>query len=244
MNLRRNLLILALISWLPVPTQSEGLDWLLNADYVDACSCDLTCPCIFGESSTHGYCRGATLVDIKEGHYGQMDLSGITVLAIYDGGNWIKYLVSENATREQTETVAEFLPIAEGFFDSPLREVKNGPISVERTEDTVKISTEETVVELQLKRGLTGKPIKVVGVPAHGFPGLPYLNHTQYKTITLRHNSAGESYSFSGTNGYTAEIDASSESVKSLPGLSPSASAVDSANVLAYSPKHCDIAAP
>ena len=46
---------------------SSGLQaeipWELKADYVDACSCDLTCPCLFDQPSTHCYCKGATLVD-------------------------------------------------------------------------------------------------------------------------------------------------------------------------------------
>jgi len=222
---------------------AENVNWALKAGYVDACSCDLTCPCIFGGSSTHGYCKGATLVEIKEGHYGHVDLSGVTVLAVYNAGSWIKFLVSDNATEEQTETVAEFLPVAEGFFDSPLREVRNAPISVARTEDTVKISTEGTIVELELIRGLAGEPIKVEGLPAHGFPGLPYLNHTQYKTVTLSHDSENETYNFSGTNGYTAEINASSETVKSLNMANAEISEITDSNGLVYTSKRCGLSA-
>ena len=185
--------------------------WVLKADYVDACSCDLTCPCLFGGSPTHGYCKGATLVEINEGHYGQVDLSGVTVLAVYNGGEWIKFFVSENATREQTDTVVEFLPVAEGFFEAPVRDVRNVPIAVKRTKDKVIITAEGTLIELVQIRNAEGEPIKVLGLPAHGFPGLPYLNHTQYKTVALIHDSGKEKFDFSGTNGYTARIDASSE---------------------------------
>lgn len=186
--------------------------WVLKANYLDACSCDLTCPCLFGGAPTHGYCKGVTLVEITEGHYGEVDLSGVTVMAVYDGGNWIKFFVSENASREQTESVVEFLPVAEGFFEAPVREVRNAPIFVVRTENTVKVTTQGTVVELEQIRNARGEPIKVVGLPAHGFPGLPYLNHTQYRTVTLSHDSEKEKFNFSGTNGYTAQIDATSES--------------------------------
>lgn len=185
--------------------------WVLKANYVDACSCDLTCPCLFGGSPTHGYCKGATLVEIKEGHYGQVDLAGVTVLAIYNGGKWIKFFVSENATQEQTNAVVEFLPVAEGFFDAPVRDVRNVPIYVKRTKDKVKITTEGTFIELEQIRNADGKPIRILGLPAHEFPGLPYYNHTQYKTVALNHDSEVEKFNFSGTNGYTAWIDASSD---------------------------------
>jgi hypothetical protein len=150
-------------------------------------------------------------VEIKEGHYGEVDLAGVTVLAVYNGGQWIKFFVSENATKEQTDAVVEFLPVAEGFFEAPVRDVRNLPISVTRTKDKVKITTEGTLIELEQIRNADGEPIKVLGLPAHGFPGLPYLNHTQYKTVTLVHDSEKESYSFSGTTGFTARIDASSD---------------------------------
>ena len=211
------ILAATLFAWAPVLAAAAATaDWVLKADYVDACSCDLTCPCLFGGSPTHGYCKGASLVEIREGHYGQVDLAGVTVLAVYNSGAWIKFFVSENATEEQTDTVVEFLPVAEGFFDSPVREVKNVPISVTRTENKVKITTEGTLVELEQIRNSAGEPIKVVGLPAHGFPGLPYLDHTQYKTVALIHDSENEKYDFSGTNGYTARIDASSETEQRL----------------------------
>ena len=67
-------LIGALIALAPVLATSQATpEWVLKADYVDACSCDLACPCLFGGSPTHGYCKGASLVEIKEGHYGQVD---------------------------------------------------------------------------------------------------------------------------------------------------------------------------
>ncbi len=151
------------------------------------------------------------MVEIKEGHYGQVDLAGVTVLAVYNGGKWIKFFVSENATKAQTDAVVEFLPAAEGFFEAPVRDVRNLPISVKRTKDKVKITTVGTLIELEQIRNADGEPIKVLGLPAHGFPGLPYLNHTQYKTAALIHDSEKEQFNFSGTNGYTARIDASSD---------------------------------
>ena len=185
--------------------------WVLKADYVDACCCDLACPCLFGGSPTHDYCKGATLVEIREGRYGQVDLAGVTVLAVYNSGEWIKFFVSDNATEVQMDAVVEFLPEAEGFFEAPVRDVRRQPISVKRTEDRVTITTEGTFIELELIRNAHGEPIHVLGLPARGFPGLPYLNHTQYKTVALIHDSEKEKFKFSETNGYTARIDASSD---------------------------------
>jgi hypothetical protein len=192
---------IALASGLPASPATPK--WVLKADYIDACCCDLACPCLFGGSPTHGYC--------KEGYYGQVDLAGVTALAVYNSGKWIKFFVSETATKEQTDAVVEFLPVAEGFFNAPVRDVRNLPISVKRTKDKVKIKTEGILIELEQIRNADGEPIKVLGLPAQGFPGLPYLNHTQYKTVALTHDSEKEKFKFSGTNGFTARIDASSD---------------------------------
>jgi hypothetical protein len=195
-----------------IPATSPATpEWVLKADYIDACSCDVACPCIFGSPPTRGYCKGATLVEIKEGHYGQIDFAGVTVLAVYNSGKWIKFFVSENATKAQTDAVVEFLPAAEGFFEAPVRDLRNLPISVKRTKDKVTITTEGTRIELEQVKNLNGGPIKVLGLPALGFPGLPYFNYTQYKTVALSHNGGKEKYVFSGTSGYTARIDASSD---------------------------------
>jgi len=188
----------------------ETPEWALKADYVDACSCDMACPCIFGGSPTRGFCKGVALLEFREGHYGKVDLSGVTVLTVYNGGKWIKFFVDDNATKEQTDAVVKFLPIADPFFAAPVRAVKNLPISVERTKDKVKVTTEGTAIELEQVRNVKGEPIKIFGLPAKGFPGLPYLDHTQYKTIALNHDSEKEKFSFSGTNGFTAMLNASS----------------------------------
>ena len=192
-------LIVAWISLVPVfAAPPATLTWVLKADYIDACCCDLACPCLFGGSPTHGYCKGASLVEIKEGHYGQVDLAGVTVLAVYNSGKWIKFFVSENSTKAQTDAVVECLPVAEGFFKAPVSEVRNLPISVKRTKNKVTITTEGTLVELEQIGNTDGDPIKILGLPAKGFPGLPYLNHTQYKTVALTHDSENENSRFPG----------------------------------------------
>ena len=63
------------------------------------------------------------------------------------------------------------------------------------------IAAEGTRVELEQIRNAKGEPIRISGLPAKGFPGLPYLDHTQYRTVALNHLSEGEAFEFSGSNG-------------------------------------------
>jgi hypothetical protein len=109
---------LTLAAWTSQPhsESTEGAEWSVNADYTDACCCQPSCPCLFGSSPTLGYCEGVTLVEFKEAHYGDVRLDGIKVAAVYRGGTWIKFYVSDNADEEQTKAAVKLLPTFEQFF--------------------------------------------------------------------------------------------------------------------------------
>ena len=57
-------------------------------------------------------------------------------------------------------------------------------------------------------KGKNGKPIKIANLPAHGFPVPPLLDHTQYRSVILKHEAEDEQFEYSGTNGFTARIEA------------------------------------
>ena len=42
------------------------------------CNCDFSCPCQFNSLPTHGDCRAMTALRIDKGHFGDVDLSGVT----------------------------------------------------------------------------------------------------------------------------------------------------------------------
>lgn len=195
-------------------TRAEGESsrraaWSIKADYTDTCSCAPTCPCFFGSAPTMGFCDGITLVEINEGHYHGVQLDGIKVLAAYRGGTWIKFYVTDEATPEQTEATVKLLPTFEDFFAiENVLEVKNVPITVERGEGRMKIVTPNTMAEIEVMTGKNGKPIKIQNLPFPGFPAPPMLDHTQYKSVILKHEGEDNHFEFSGTNGFTARIEA------------------------------------
>jgi len=183
--------------------------WSIKADYVDSCSCQPTCPCFFGSAPTLKHCEGATLIEIESGHYGDVRLDGIAVLAVYRGGTWIKFYVTDEADEAQTEAAVKLLPAFEEFFAvENVLEVKNVPISVERSAERVKITTPNTTAEIEIMRGKNGKPIKIENLPSPGFPAPPFLDHTQYRSVILKHEAEDKQFEYSGTNGFTARIEA------------------------------------
>jgi hypothetical protein len=198
---------------LPAPVHADGHTsekpaWAIKADYTDSCCCAPSCPCLFGSSATLGFCDGVTLVEIKEGHYGDVELDGVKVLAVYRGGKWIKFYVTDKASKAESEAVVKLLPTFEKFFAiENVLEVKNVPLKVERDGDTMTISTPNTTAKIEVMRGKNGEPIKIDNLPSPDFPGPPFNDHTQYRSIILKHEGKDKQYEYSGTNGFTAKID-------------------------------------
>jgi len=193
--------------------RAEGLSattaWSIQADYTDTCCCQPTCPCLFGSAPTLGHCDGITLIEIESGHYGGIRLDGIEVLAVYRGGNWIKFYVTDEADEAQTDAAVKLLPTFEDFFAvENVLEVKNVPIAVKRTAERMTISTPNTFAEIEVMRGKNGEPIKIENLPSPTFPAPPFLDHTQYRSITLKHEAEDKQFEYSGTNGFTARIEA------------------------------------
>src|ERR1700730_2778340 len=49
---------------------AEIAQWHVAGDWFDVCSCDIACPCIFGQPPTNNTCRGVLAYRIREGHFG------------------------------------------------------------------------------------------------------------------------------------------------------------------------------
>jgi hypothetical protein len=64
--------------------------WRLVGDWFDVCSCDIPCPCEFAQPPTNNHCEGVLDYRIGEGHYGDVRLDGLNVLAVaaFDGNLW------------------------------------------------------------------------------------------------------------------------------------------------------------
>jgi hypothetical protein len=124
----------------------------------------------------------------------------------------IKFYVSDKADEAQTKAAVELLPTFDEFFaiDNVL-EVQNVPITVEREGEQIKVSVPNSMIEIEVMKGKNGKPIKIDNLPWTGFPGPPLLDHTQYKSVVLKHEGGEEAFEHSGTNGVTARFDTDSE---------------------------------
>ncbi len=180
-------------------------EWAINGTYTESCSCNPACPCHFGSAPTLDHCQGVGLLEIEKGHYGDVNLDGVSIVAALDMGKWVKYYVNDGASDEQAKAAG---PIFAKMFGLPpemkVLSTQIVPIAVERTATRVKFSVPDSKVEIELMKGLNDKPIKIVNLP---FDRLK--DYTQYKSIILDHKGE-QKFSYSGTNGLTSKVDMSS----------------------------------
>jgi len=205
----------SLLAFAGVIIANKGLatvDWSLEASWTDACCCKVSCPCFFGSEPTEGYCQGASLVEIRSGHHGDVSLDGITAIVTYQVGQWSKIVVNDAASREQVAAVAALLPKALPFLAKGAPpSVSAAAVVVERDGDRIAYSAPQTSVALTMVRGANGKPIMIHNVPAKGAPFPESDEHTQYKSEHLRHESEDGQFEWSGRNGLAAKLDLSGE---------------------------------
>ena len=90
--------------------------WRLKGVGFEFCNCQPGCTCNFSgfPTSQDGSCKAAVANSIEEGHCGDIDLSGIDAVAIFDwpsaihdGGGKAVFVVPEEVTEEQLGAMAQ-----------------------------------------------------------------------------------------------------------------------------------------
>ena len=84
------------------------IDWEIHGVEFGNCNCDYSCPCQFEALPTHGDCRGVGVTRIDHGHFGDVELDGLVMGAIYDwpgpifeGKGKCQVFIDSNATEAQ-----------------------------------------------------------------------------------------------------------------------------------------------
>ncbi len=182
-----------------------GDPWSVKTEMVESCSCLPACPCLFGSSPTKGYCEGNRLVEIKEGHYGDVRLDGISFVLTFRMKEWTKVYISDKASKNQMAAIKKLLPEV-GFVFGDIQEVARVPLTVERGGKKIKFKVPASKVEVALMTGRDDKPITIQNLT--GFD-----DYTQYKAVVVSHKSKDgkQDFEYSDTNGFLVHHHASSE---------------------------------
>lgn len=95
-------------------TTEAQVKWTMEADYLQACSCDYGCPCEFEAPPTQGYCHGIGAWRINSGTYGDVNLDGLGLgfalnspAAIHLGNITLALFIDERADDQQREALIQ-----------------------------------------------------------------------------------------------------------------------------------------
>lgn len=215
--LRRTLFLLVAVSVVgfAMGVEAGAPQWSLDADWVDSCSCDPSCPCVFGSKPTRGHCEGMTYMKMNKASYDGVELDGLSVVVMYRSKKWQRIIVSENASKKQVKAMTKLVAASVPFLaNGELLSSEKAPILVERKDDWVKISAKGNVVELERMVGENGEGISLHNVPAKGFPAPAMEDHRQFRSKQLKHQDDKNGFEYEGTNGMTAHVVASSDKAK------------------------------
>ena len=92
------------------------IDWLVQAESFGSCNCDHACPCQFEGLPTHHSCKGFEAFRVEKGHFGDVDLSGVTVVVfftwpgpVFEGGGTMQAVIDEKASPEQRDAISQIV---------------------------------------------------------------------------------------------------------------------------------------
>lgn len=178
-------------------------DWHVTADVAESCSCDVACPCNFGSPPTHDHCHGNRLYQVTDGHYGDVDLSGLELVVTFSMNEWAKLYVSDRASDAQVDALEALTPeILGGFQRWGIRSTERVPLTVERSEKKVTFRVPDSEVEMDVMTGYDGKPVRIENLPSATFQ-----HYTQHRSVVTQHEGGDDAFEYSGTTGFTSKLD-------------------------------------
>src|SRR5436309_12986337 len=163
--MRLSLLTLCMIVLIASKSETSGQ---MTADYVEACSCHLFCPCYFNKHAEHPHCEFNMAVKVREGHSGNTNLAGAKYWLTGDlgdewgtnkKGEWVVVSFDPSTNKEQRDALAPMILKTYGLQWGELK-VQEAPIEINRAGDVVSASLGGgQMASMKLKRegGADGK---------------------------------------------------------------------------------------
>jgi len=92
---------------------ADAPEWRVFGNWFDVCKCSIPCPCTFAQPPSEGDCEGILAWHIREGHFGEVSLDGLNLVALgaFEGNIWdgaktdMAMFVDERADEQQREAL-------------------------------------------------------------------------------------------------------------------------------------------
>jgi len=196
-------------------------DWTLAGDYVEACNCDVACQCIWMEAPDDGVCTVSLAWHIREGTYGDVDLSGRSVAMLItteegvmfapDTGWDVVLLIDERADDEQRAALEDiYLGRAGGIWaavaDTHVEsvDIATAPISFTRNDDDISVSVGD-VAAMDVV-GAVGFNEEVGRISPHPLTKSREMSTGKSTTATVSYDDEFD-WDVSGNNAYFGDFE-------------------------------------
>jgi hypothetical protein len=189
--------------------------WRFNAEYIEACSCNLFCACYFNPTPDKDFCNFNNAIRVKKGHYGDVKLDGMKIWmsgnlgANFADGDLDSVVLTFEPSASQAQVDAVTKVIAKVY---PMKvkqtAVDRAPIVWEMRDGGktayAKLGDGQGEVTLTRVPGPSGGPVVVNNLKYWGADKNKGFN--LYKS-THHYKGHGHDYNFQDANGFTIEID-------------------------------------
>ncbi len=172
--------------------------WEIQADELVNCNCDYGCPCQFNALPTHDNCEAIASYKIKKGHFGDVKLDGLHVVAtfwwpgpIHEGGGKAFIIIDERADEVQRSALLSILSgehtepgktiwnVFAATFDKVFDpEFKSIDIEIDVEARTGKVNVDDLVK-------MTGEPIKNPVTGAEHRARIDLVNGFEYSVAEM-----------------------------------------------------------
>ena len=198
-----------------VQTESAASGYQFEGTLLEACNCDVLCPCWIGEDPDNGTCSSVMAYHFDSGMIRGIDVSGLTLASVNFipgnvlAGNWQTVMfVDDEASEEQAQAIVDTFS---GKFGGPLgdlaqligelRAVVRAPIShkVEDGRGTLRLGDGMVVAEMEPYRGPDGSVTTLQNSLFSTVPGSPaWVSKASRFAVDLP--DYGWTYEFEGRN--------------------------------------------
>ena len=217
------LVVLVLALAVSLAAASGEPSWRMKADYVEACSCHLFCPCYFNKHAEHPMCEFNMAVIVREGYSGNVDLANTKYWLTGDIGDkwgtekkatWVTVSFDSKTTQAQRDALAPIILKTYGLEWGELR-VQEAPIEIRQSGDIVEAKLadgKQAYLKLQREPGIDGKGVVLKNVKY--FNAVQNDGFQMYKSIEHRAEVQGHQFSYTDRNAFLITIVSQEPSAK------------------------------
>jgi len=207
-------------------TPKASPDFAMNATIIEACSCQMFCPCYFSSEPTghesHGghYCRFNNVFRVNKGHYGATNLEGAKFWVSGDlgmdfskGMDWAVLTFDPAVTKEQREGVIAALTKLYPVKWNSFKIADDAPIDWSASKESARATLAGGKlgdVTLAKNPGMTDDPVVISNLRYWGASHNDGFVLMPNKVETYK--GGDKPFEYHGTNGFMITVDVSSGS--------------------------------